>query len=233
MFHKLFAKMARCETESSYSPSTRSNHVRIDFEHAIKLFLLVLLYALLTLVKTKVVCHINRWKNRCRCTLSVVLAFWQRCTSSQPFIKETDVSAKCATRSSSHLPLRRPNLDRYIYRFNSLLNCCVSFSCAAVCSIQSQSGSRCSSCCISSVSERKKKSEQRLISFDMYEKQVCIPEGTVYKLEFQQDPISELPLWRCAQACTGCATWNTCSVFVGCLRKQDIDECQQQIWKNI
>lgn len=163
MFHKLFAKMARRKTESNYSPSTRSNRVPIDFKYAIKLFLLVRLYALLTLVKTKVVRHINRWKNRCRCTLNAVPAFWQRCTSSQPFIKETDVSAVWATRSSSHLPRRRPNLDRYIYRLNSLLNCCVSFSCAAVCSIQSQSGSRCSSCCISSASERKKTSERRLI----------------------------------------------------------------------
>lgn len=35
----------------------------------------------------------------------------------------------------------------------------------------------------------------------MYEIQVHVPEGTVYKVEFLQDRISELTLWRRARAC--------------------------------
>lgn len=35
----------------------------------------------------------------------------------------------------------------------------------------------------------------------MHEIQVDVPEGAVYKVEFLQDRISELTLWRRAQAC--------------------------------
>lgn len=78
--------------------STRSDTVRIDFKYIINAF-----------PRGPIICTLNPRKDQGAMShkkMNAVLAFRLRCTRSspQPFIKETDVSAKCATRSSSHLP---------------------------------------------------------------------------------------------------------------------------------
>lgn len=123
---------------SATIPQTHQIWHRTDFQSIINLFLAILLCALSTLVKTKVLCHIKKgMPARSEMLFSPSAEMYQFFTSA---CHERDwCSCEASQRSDSHVPPLHPNLGRYISKFNSPLPCCMSCSCAAVCVASSKS----------------------------------------------------------------------------------------------